>query len=110
MILFEQVDLAFTILFTLELLVNITAHWFKEFVSDYWNLFDAFIILTSLLSFGPAQVSFFKTMRLTIFLHGAFLILQPISVPGSSTPHILTLSLASTPQDLIPWPRTSSTR
>ena len=63
-ILFEQVDLAFTILFTLELLVNITAHWFKEFVSDYWNLFDAFIILTTLLSFGPAQVSFFKTMRL----------------------------------------------
>ena len=60
----EQIDQIFTILFTLELLLNISAHWFKSFVSNGWNLFDAFIITISLVSLGPIQLPFFKAFRI----------------------------------------------
>eukprot|EP00960_Hanusia_phi_P075152 768380-Hanusia_phi.AAC.4 len=60
----EQIDQIFTILFTIELLLNIAAHWFKAFVSNGWNLFDALIISISLVSLGPIQLPFFKAFRI----------------------------------------------
>ena len=61
---FEMSDGFFTAFFVCELAVNLTAHWWKNFVADWWNIFDAMIVTASLVSMGPANVSFFKTMRL----------------------------------------------
>ncbi|EKX40769.1 hypothetical protein GUITHDRAFT_113039 [Guillardia theta CCMP2712] len=47
---FDQIDLLFTIFFTVELVINIFATWFVEFVSDGWNWFDFGVVLVSLLS------------------------------------------------------------
>jgi hypothetical protein len=41
-----NLDLFFTWVFTLELLMNIYAHWREEFVSDNWNIFDLFVVST----------------------------------------------------------------
>jgi len=46
----EYVDLFFTAAFTLELLLNLHAHWFLEFVTDGWAVFDFFIVSISLIS------------------------------------------------------------
>mmetsp|Transcript_1389 Transcript_1389/g.3032 ORF Transcript_1389/g.3032 Transcript_1389/m.3032 type:complete len:772 (-) Transcript_1389:640-2955(-) len=47
---FDQIDLLFTVFFTVELVINIFATWFAEFVSDGWNWFDFGVVLVSLLS------------------------------------------------------------
>ena len=48
--LFERVDLVFTCIFTIELLVNIFATFLWEFVGDPWNWFDLIVVLVSLIS------------------------------------------------------------
>ena len=47
---FYQTDLVFTILFTVELVVNMFGHWFWEFWQDSWNIFDFFVVGISLIS------------------------------------------------------------
>jgi hypothetical protein len=46
----DEFDLAFVIIFTLELMVNIFANWFKNFVSDAWCWFDTIVVVISLVS------------------------------------------------------------
>jgi len=47
---FESVDLGFTIIFTIELLVNMFATLLWEFVGDAWNWFDFVVVAVSLIS------------------------------------------------------------
>jgi hypothetical protein len=47
---FEFVDLGFTIIFTIELLVNLFATFLWEFVGDAWNWFDFVVVAVSLIS------------------------------------------------------------
>ena len=47
--LLEKVDLAFTAVFTAELLLNMYAHLWWEFVSNGWSIFDFFVIAVSLI-------------------------------------------------------------
>ena len=52
---FQRVDIAITVLFLLELLLNLFAHsndWFKPFYSSIANWFDVFIVMISLISLG----------------------------------------------------------
>jgi hypothetical protein len=51
-----DLDTAFTAIFTVELLVNMFARWWKEFFTDSWCLFDFFIVSMSLVSLGPINV------------------------------------------------------
>ena len=43
-------DVMFTILFAVELAVNMFAHWFWAFMWNGWNLFDAAVILMSMVA------------------------------------------------------------
>ena len=52
----EGVDVAFTAVFTAELLVNLYAHWLRPFLADGWNLFDSAVILLSLVALGPINM------------------------------------------------------
>lgn len=45
---FELINIIFTGLFSLELLVNMFATMVKEFVNDWWNWFDVLIVTVSL--------------------------------------------------------------
>jgi len=47
---FFIMELIFTILFAVELLVNMTAHWFFEFWGDSWSLFDTVVVFASIVS------------------------------------------------------------
>lgn len=42
---FEKIDLAFTIVFTMELAVNMFATLVGEFVGDAWNWFDVIVVM-----------------------------------------------------------------
>lgn len=41
-------DIAFAVLFTIELSINIFANWFKTFIYDAWNWFDTIVVVASL--------------------------------------------------------------
>lgn len=61
---FEKFNLAFTIIFTVELVVNMFATLFLEFVSDAWNWFDFTVVLVSLLSLGMEDLPGAQVLRL----------------------------------------------
>mmetsp|Transcript_52361 Transcript_52361/g.109235 ORF Transcript_52361/g.109235 Transcript_52361/m.109235 type:complete len:514 (-) Transcript_52361:54-1595(-) len=52
----QDLDSAFTAIFTVELLINMFAHWFMPFFSDMWCMFDLFIVSMSLISLGPVDL------------------------------------------------------
>jgi hypothetical protein len=45
----ETLDLFFTVIFTVELILNLYAHWMHDFIRDGWSLFDFLVVTTSLL-------------------------------------------------------------
>ena len=47
---FTALELLFTIVFCMELAVNMTAKWFWLFWEDNWNRFDFFVVITSLVA------------------------------------------------------------
>lgn len=47
------INLLFNVVFAIELVVNLFANWMYNFISNSWNWFDLFIVLMSLLDFGP---------------------------------------------------------
>ena len=49
-------DFFFTIIFIVELAINMFAHWFHDFISSPWNLFDTFVVLVSAISLDPTSV------------------------------------------------------
>lgn len=44
----DEVDLAFTLIYILELLLNLFVNWWTPFISDGWSLFDSFCVLVGL--------------------------------------------------------------
>ena len=51
--LLNQLDLVFVVCFTVELAVNLYAHWFWTFVQNPWSLFDLVIVVLSLIGLAP---------------------------------------------------------
>jgi hypothetical protein len=69
-----------TLLFAAELLVNLHAHWLREFLSSWMNIWDVIIVGLSVSSLGPLDIGmpvtilrFFRVVRilraLKIFTH-----------------------------------------
>ena len=56
-------EIMFTVVFVLELMWNMLVHWFWEFFSDGWNLFDGVVVTVSLVSLAVDGTNF-KAMRL----------------------------------------------
>jgi len=55
---FASIDLIFTLLFLVELLVNIAANWFLDFWRDSWNIFDFIVVAVCMVSlFSPVDNS-----------------------------------------------------
>jgi voltage-gated sodium channel len=48
-----NINLIFTVVFALELAVNMFANWMYTFIQSGWNWLDLFIVTMSLLDFGP---------------------------------------------------------
>ncbi len=61
----DAMNLLFTIYFTLELGINMYANWFAIFAYSGWNHLDVFIVIMSLIDFGPLDVPswFVQLMR-----------------------------------------------
>jgi voltage-gated sodium channel len=60
----RQIDILFTMVFLLELLVNMVANLVVRFFNSAWNLFDVCIVCISLLSLGSAEMDFVKGARI----------------------------------------------
>ena len=60
-----------TVFFTIELLLNLYAHWLREFLSSWMNIWDAVIVGLSVASLGPLELAmpvtilrFFRVVRI----------------------------------------------
>ena len=60
----KVLEVLFTVLFALELVINIIAHWFKEFFNDAWNVFDFVVVGVSLLALGNENLPAVTVLRL----------------------------------------------
>ncbi len=61
----DTLNMAFTFLFTIELLINLFSHRLREFVSNPWSVFDAAVVLMSLIVLGPLNfpISMLRALR-----------------------------------------------
>lgn len=62
----NNADLFFTVVFTIELAINMYAHLLWEFLGDGWSLFDFLIVtisVTAVFSSSLANISVFRLMR-----------------------------------------------
>jgi hypothetical protein len=61
----EILNMTFTCIFTIELLVNIFAHKLREFLRNPWSVFDVVIVLMSLIVLGPLDfpISMLRALR-----------------------------------------------
>jgi hypothetical protein len=59
----DLVDDAFTVFYTVELALNLYAHWWRDFVCNGWSIFDAICVLTSLVGM---LMSVFMTQGLNL--------------------------------------------
>jgi hypothetical protein len=63
----EFSDKFFLIIFTVELALNLYAHWMRDFISDSWSCFDFFVVMMSLLKplleNLPVPVTVFRLFR-----------------------------------------------
>ena len=56
----QQLDLGntiITLLFAVELLINLYAHWWREFVASGMNVWDLFVVTLSVASLGPLETA-----------------------------------------------------
>ena len=60
----ESIDLTFTVIFAIELAINLTAHWFWEFWRNSWNWLDFLVVLVSLGSIGTEAGPTIKIIRI----------------------------------------------
>ncbi|KAK3282629.1 hypothetical protein CYMTET_9642 [Cymbomonas tetramitiformis] len=61
---FKGFELAFTFIFTIELGLNMYAHWCWPFWSSGWNLFDFIVVFISLMSLSLEGLPGISTLRL----------------------------------------------
>ena len=61
----DNLNIGFTVVFTVELLTNMFAHWFKPFATNSWSVFDALVVLISIVALGPLDfpVSILRALR-----------------------------------------------
>jgi hypothetical protein len=52
----DSFNLFFTIVFTVELALNMYAQWFRPFFSDGWNLLDLGVVAFSLIGLAPVNL------------------------------------------------------
>ncbi len=52
----DYLNIFFTFIFFLELMVNAFGHWFTPFVKDRWNILDALVVFLSLVALGPIEL------------------------------------------------------
>jgi hypothetical protein len=52
----DSFNLFFTIVFTVELALNMYAQWFRPFFSDGWNLLDLVVVAFSLIGLAPVDL------------------------------------------------------
>jgi hypothetical protein len=60
-----------TLLFAVELVINLYAHWIREFLTSWMNIWDALIVTVSVASLGPLDIAmpltilrFFRVVRI----------------------------------------------
>jgi hypothetical protein len=61
------INLLFTGIFAIELGINMFANWMHQFIRSGWNWFDLFIVLMSLLDFGPFDNPFWLVRLMRAF-------------------------------------------
>ncbi len=52
----DDLNMLFTIIFAIELLLNLYANWFRPFFSSSWNILDLIVVVLSLASLGPIDL------------------------------------------------------
>jgi hypothetical protein len=67
---FELINIIFTGLFSLELLVNMFATMVKEFVNDWWNWFDVLIVALSLVDLFLTEPTSARVVRMARIIRG----------------------------------------
>jgi hypothetical protein len=76
----ELANIIFTVLFCLELLVNMFATMVKEFASDWWNWFDVLIVTLSLADLFLTDPTSVRVVRMARIFRGKSF--SSRSVPG----------------------------
>jgi hypothetical protein len=66
----DTADMVITVLFAVELLINIVANWFWPFASSWLNIWDLIIVTLSVATLGPLEIAmpmtilrFFRVVR-----------------------------------------------
>jgi hypothetical protein len=61
----DTLNMAFTFIFTIELLVNFFSQSIHEFISNAWSLFDTVVVSMSIIVLGPLDfpVSMLRALR-----------------------------------------------
>ena len=54
--LIRRINYVFSAIFAVELAINLFANWLTAFVRNGWNWLDVFIVLMSLIDFGPLSI------------------------------------------------------
>ena len=52
----DYLNIFFTFIFFVELMINAFGHWFTLFVNDRWNILDALVVFFSLVALGPIKL------------------------------------------------------
>lgn len=61
---FRTLEWSFTLIFTVELILNVVAHWFLPFWKDAWNCFDFVVVGVSLLGLAIPTLPAIGVLRL----------------------------------------------
>ena len=63
---FEAIDLLFTILYVLELLLNLFVNWWKPFLRDGWSIFDTICVIVGLIGtfIGVSSAKIVRSIRI----------------------------------------------
>ena len=62
----DAADLVFTIVFAVDLAINLYSHWFRPFFTNGWSLFDLVVVAFSLVALDPSlnlPVNVVRTIR-----------------------------------------------
>ena len=68
---FDRCDIAFTSIFTFELLVNLTANWLRPFFCNGWCIFDFVVVVISLVALCTPNLPGITQLRLIRVLRRA---------------------------------------
>jgi hypothetical protein len=52
----SNLNMVFTIIFAIELLINLCANWFLPFFKSGWNIVDLIVVVLSLAALGPIDL------------------------------------------------------